>query len=487
MKVTMLGAGYVGLVSGACISSMGNDVICADIDPEKIQMLNDAKSPIFEPGLDDLLHENIEHGRLKFTTDVHAAILESEVIFITVGTPQATDGSADLSAVMSTARTIGEVLQKTSEDKVVVVKSTVPVGTTRAVDKIIASYLGHHSCVASNPEFLREGTAVEDFFRPDRIVIGTSCHIAEDTLRRLYRPLSSSKIFVMDSASSELVKYSANAYLATRISFMNELSHLAAALGADIDHVRIGLGSDSRIGPQYLYPGPGYGGSCLPKDVSAFVHMADTVGQEMMVVNAAQEANKQQRQLLGSLVKKYFENLSGKKICIWGAAYKAETDDIRESPAIVVIEDMLAGGAHVTVHDPQALGRVHERFKSRVVVNDDQYEAAKNADAIVLCTEWRQYRAPNTKLLVQNAPKLVAFDGRNVWDKRDFDAAGIRMFSLICKPQISETTTHSRENYFNPISVLPATNGVVPSRRPPSLQNNAVDETGSRLRIIAKG
>jgi len=488
MNLAMIGAGYVGLVSGVGFAQFGNEVVCADTDADKVAQLNRSKSPIYEPGLDDLLNENVGHGLLSFTTDVHAAISQADVIFISVGTPQASDGSADLSSVMATARTIGEVLRETKQpDKVIVVKSTVPVGTTHAVGKIISSYFDTHCCIASNPEFLREGTAIEDFLRPDRVIIGTSCSKARDVLLRLYRPMASGKILVMDPASSELVKYASNAFLATRISFMNELSHLAAALGANIDRVRGGMGADPRIGSQYLYPGPGYGGSCLPKDVSALSNMTEMSGQELRIVRAAQEVNKTQRHLLGSLVTKYFGKLEGKKVCVWGAAFKAETDDIRESPAIDFIDDMLEGGADVVVHDPLALSQCVKRYGKRISICEDMYQAAQGADALVLCTEWRQYRIPDANHLRTLAPKLVAFDGRNVWDRHDFEVAGMKIYGIVRHSHTdSDAALHSFKDDLDPVSVLDTPNGVVSSRRPSPLQNHAVDETGSSLRALAK-
>ncbi len=488
MKLAMIGAGYVGLVTGAGFAQFGNECVCADTDPEKVAQLNRIQSPIYEPGLDDLLSENIGHGRLSFTTDITQAIVQADVVFITVGTPQATDGSADLSSVMATARLIGQTLREINQPhKVIAVKSTVPVGTTHSVGKIISSYSDKHCCIASNPEFLREGTAVEDFLRPDRVVIGTSCTEARNALVRLYHPMASGKILVMDSASSELVKYASNAFLATRISYMNELSRLATSLGADIDQIRIGMGADPRIGPQYLYPGPGYGGSCLPKDVAALVHMGESTGQDLKVIRAAQEANETQRHLLGSLVKKYFGNLNGRKICVWGAAFKAETDDIRESPAIDFIDDMLEFGAQVTVNDPQALSRVATRYGQRVSVCDDMYQASSGADALVLCTEWRQYRSPNVNLIKTMSHNIVAFDGRNIWSKRDFRAANIQMFGIIRRQQTeSESTLHTFENDFNPVGVFNASDGVISSRRPPPLQDDSVHESRPGLSAIAK-
>ena len=488
MKLAMIGAGYVGLVTGVGFDQFGNEVVCADTDADKVTQLNRSKSPIFEPGLDDLMAENIGHGRLSFTTDTRQAIAQADVVFIAVGTPQASDGSADLSAVMQTARTIGEVLRETQQtNKIIVIKSTVPVGTTHSVGKIISSYFEKHCCIASNPEFLREGTAVEDFLRPDRVVIGTTCGHARDTLSRLYRPMTATNVFVMDPASSEFVKYASNAYLATRISYMNEMSRLAIALGADIDKIRVGMGADPRIGPHYLYPGPGYGGSCLPKDVAALQHMADMVGQELKIVKAAQQVNKTQRHVLGDLVSKFFGSLHGRTICVWGASFKAETDDIRESPAIDFIEDMLGGGANVVVHDPQALPNCIKYFGDRISTNNDMYLALVAADALVLCTEWRQYRSPDIQHLRKMSRAFVAFDGRNVWDKRDFDAAGVKLFSIIRRFQPeSEPTLHPIEDDLQPIGVLDTPDSVVSSRRPVPLQNHSVNESRPSLRAFSK-
>jgi len=489
MKLAMIGAGYVGLVTGAGFSQFGHQVVCADLDKAKVEKLNRGESPIYEPGLDDILIRNIREDRLSFTTDIHAAIEGADVVFITVGTPQADDGSADLSAVMATARTIGEVLKKVQQpSKVVVVKSTVPVGTTRTVGQIISSYCNGYDCVASNPEFLREGTAVEDFMRPDRVVIGTRCKNARNTLVRLYKPFTPvSKILVMDSLSSELVKYASNAILATRISFMNELSNLASALGANVDRVREGMGADSRIGPQYLYPGPGYGGSCFPKDVSALMSIAQSVGQELQVVAAASRANYIQRQILGRMVSSYFKSLHGKKICVWGAAFKAETDDIRESPALAFIDSALDGGAQVIVHDPQALGSIKRHYGARVKTCDDMYEAARDADALVVCTEWRQYRTPDLDELIRMSPKVVTFDGRNIWDKADFDAKKIPYLSISRRGSSkSDAALHSGENDLDPIDVLDTSGDMVSSRRPLTLEHHSVDESRSSLRALPK-
>jgi len=490
MKLAMIGAGYVGLVTGAGFSQFGHEVVCADLDINKVDKLNRGESPIYEPGLDDLLMTNIKEGRLSFSTDVRAAIEGADVIFITVGTPQADDGSADLSAVMATARTIGEVLKKIGKpSKVVVLKSTVPVGTTRTVGQIIASYCDGYTCVASNPEFLREGTAVEDFMRPDRVVIGTNCQNARETLVRLYKPFTNPhKIFVMDPSSSELTKYASNAILATRISFMNELANLASSLGANIDRIREGMGADARIGPQYLYPGPGYGGSCFPKDVSALMSMAHNAGQELLVVKAADQANKIQLQRLGLMVYKHFKQLEGKRICVWGAAFKAETDDIRESPALAFINKMIESGVEIVVHDPQALDSIRRQYGSKVKTCDNMYEAARGADALVLCTEWRQYRSPDLDELLRMSSKIAVFDGRNVWDKSDFDAKGITYISISRRRNLpkSEVSLEPLEDDLQPISMLSASDDVVSSRRPLPLENHSMNESGPGMRVLAK-
>lgn len=434
MKISMIGSGYVGLVSGAGFAEFGNHVTCVDLDSAKVNQLKSGQLPIYEPGLESLVEDNAREGRISFTTDVQGAIASADVVFITVGTPQAPDGSADLSQVYSVARTIGEVLVDTKQHgKVVVVKSTVPVGTTRCVGKIISSYFDAPAAVANNPEFLREGTAVEDFMRPDRIVIGTDSDRAKDTLLRLYRPFSNvTTILSMDSTSSELVKYASNSLLATRVSFMNELANLTAALGADVDRVREGLGADHRIGSKYLYPGPGYGGSCFPKDVSAMLNMADGAGVPLRVVLAAQEANAAQRHVLGKMVTGHFgsKSLSGKTVAVWGTAFKAETDDVRDSPALAFIDDMLSAGARVRVHDPQAAESTRKCYGARIEYCQEQYEALDGADALAVCTEWRQYRNPDVTAIQSRAPKAAVFDGRNIWDPSEFRSRGIAYYGI---------------------------------------------------------
>lgn len=436
MRVCMVGAGYVGLVTGAGLAEFGNDVVCADTDPVRVGILKSGGVPIYEPGLEDIIASNVADERLSFTEDVYSAIRDCDVIFIAVGTPQSIDGSADLSHVYQVARTIGDVLQKESDqDKVVVIKSTVPVGTAATVRRIIQSYSANKFCVASNPEFLREGTAIQDFMRPDRVVIGTDCEKSRDALMKLYRPLSGATRFHhMDNTSAELVKYASNALLAARISFMNELSNFAVRIGADINLVREGVGSDSRIGNKYLYPGPGYGGSCLPKDVSALLYMAKSYGMEFKTLEATIDANERQKHRLSQLVFDHLGSVRGRKVTVWGAAFKAETDDIRESPALAFIDDMLAAGASVTVHDPAASANIVKKYGDSVHVVHDMYDALDSADVLAVCTEWRQYRAPDVQEIRRRSPDVAVFDGRNIWDASDFRSGGLS-FAGICLPE----------------------------------------------------
>lgn len=438
MKVTFIGAGYVGLVSGILTASFGNDVSCVDTDKVKIDKLLRGELPIYEPGLQEYLNSGLKNGNLTFTTNASQAIEEADVVFMCVGTPQAEDGSADLSAIYQVARTIGETLRRTQQpNKVIVVKSTVPVGTTQSVAKIIDAYVDVPACIASNPEFLREGTAVEDFMRPDRVVIGTDCDEALSVLIRLYKSMTpASRILTMNSASSELIKYASNAYLATRISFINELSNLSIAVGADINQVRDGLGSDSRIGPKYLYPGPGFGGSCLPKDISALITIGKQVGVDMTVSAAALQANEKQRRILAGMVRTHFNNmLTGKIVALWGLSFKAETDDIRESPAVIFCDEMLSLGARVVIHDPQAMERGRDFYGKKVTFVDDMYDACNSADILAVCTEWRQYRLPDITEIQKRSPNITVFDGRNVWDKSEFTKYGIPYFG-ICSPPV---------------------------------------------------
>jgi UDPglucose 6-dehydrogenase len=425
----------VGLVAGAGFSDFGNDVICADVDAGKIARLNRGEVPIYEPGLDALIAKNVRAGRLSFSTDVAAAVRAAEVVFIAVGTPPAPDGSADMSAVYAVARTVGENLDGY---KVVATKSTVPVGTADKITEIIAGITKHRFGVASNPEFLKEGDAVNDFMKPDRVVVGSDDAQARDLLRKLYQPFvrTSDRIHVMDARSAELTKYAANALLATRISFMNDLALLAEKLGADIELVRKGVGSDPRIGPKFLYAGPGYGGSCFPKDLNALVRTAAAAGHELELVQAAENVNARQKKVLGQKVQKHFgADLKGKKIAVWGLAFKPETDDIRESPALTLVEDLLAAGAEVRGHDPQAMGNVRALLGERIALTDTMYDAASGADALVLVTEWHEYRRPDFKRLAASmngveGNKVALFDGRNVWDGEELRALGFAYYGI---------------------------------------------------------
>jgi len=415
MQLAVVGTGYVGLVAGAGFADFGNDVACADVDAGKIARLTRGEVPIFEPGLDALIASNAKSGRLKFSTDVAGAIRGAEVVFIAVGTPPAADGSADLSAVFAVARTIGENM---NGFKVIATKSTVPVGTADRVKEIVSGLTTHPFGVASNPEFLKEGNAINDFMKPDRVVIGSDNPKAIEVLRHLYAPFvrATDRFHAMDARSAELTKYAANALLATRISFMNDLAMLAEQLGADIEYVRKGVGADSRIGPKFLFPGPGFGGSCFPKDISALRHTAHGVGYDLAVVRAVEEVNARQKHVLGDKVKRRFgASLAGRKIAVWGLAFKPQTDDIRESPALVLVDDLLAAGAAVQAHDPEAMPNVKALYGDRVHFADTMYGAVEGADALALVTEWHEYRSPDFHRLKKLLKEPVLFDGRNMW------------------------------------------------------------------------
>jgi UDPglucose 6-dehydrogenase len=415
MQLAVVGTGYVGLVAGAGFADFGNDVACVDVDAGKIARLQRGEVPIYEPGLDALIATNARAGRLRFSTDVAAAIRGAEVVFIAVGTPPAPDGSADLSAVFSVARTIGENLDGF---KVVATKSTVPVGTADRIREIIAAITTHPFGVASNPEFLKEGAAISDFMKPDRVVIGSDNARAREILRHLYSPFvrATDRIHVMDARSAELTKYAANALLATRISFMNDLALLSEKLGADIELVRKAVGADVRIGPKFLFPGPGFGGSCFPKDIAALLHVAAHAGHELALVRATEEVNARQKRVLGEKVKRHYGgSLAGRKVAVWGLSFKPQTDDIRESPALTLIDDLLAAGAAVRAHDPQAMPNVKALYGDRIHFADGMYGAAEGADALVLVTEWHEYRTPDFPRLRKVMREPALFDGRNMW------------------------------------------------------------------------
>jgi UDPglucose 6-dehydrogenase len=425
MQLAVVGTGYVGLVAGAGFADFGNDVACVDVDESKIARLQAGEVPIYEPGLDALIASNVRAGRLRFSTDVAGSVRGAEVIFIAVGTPATADGSADLSAVFAVAETIGKTLESERQAKgsavslkSVVTKSTVPVGTADKIKEIIGKLTTAPFAVASNPEFLKEGNAINDFMKPDRVVIGCDHPRAEEALRHLYAAFvrATDRIHVMDPRSAELTKYASNALLATRISFMNDLAVLADKLGADIELVRKGVGADPRIGPKFLFPGPGFGGSCFPKDISALLHAGRSVQHELALVRATEEVNARQKKLLGQKVLAHFKGpLAGRKIAIWGLSFKPQTDDIRESPALTLIDDLLAAGAVVHTHDPQAIANVRAIYGDRVLYADGMYGAVEGADALALVTEWHEYRTPDFHRLKKLMREPTLFDGRNMW------------------------------------------------------------------------
>ena len=418
MKVCVIGSGYVGLVTGTGFAETGADVTCADLDEDKIAALNRGEVPIFEPGLDSMIERNVKGGRLRFTTEVANAISGAEVIFVAVGTPQRSDGAANLMAVDAVAETGAK---NVGRECALVLKSTVPVGTNARVRKIIdGADTAHRIHVVSNPEFLKEGDAVTDFMRPDRIVVGcdTDDEFARDLMRRLYHPLSlnQEKIVWMEPASAELTKYVANTMLAMRISFMNEIASLCEQVGADVNDVRVGVGLDSRIGPKFLYAGPGYGGSCFPKDVQALIHVAREFGVPLELGVATDHVNQRQKGVMLRKLKKQFDgDLRGKKIALWGIAFKPRTDDLRESPALTLIESLLAEGAEIYAHDPEARANAAEMFGDKVNLPEAQYEAVDAADALVLVTEWRQYQNPDFERIKKAMRTPVLLDARNIW------------------------------------------------------------------------
>ena len=438
MKVTVVGTGYVGLVTGTCLAEVGNDVLCLDVDPEKIRTLNEGGIPIYEPGLLDMVKRNVAAGRLHFTTDVDKAVQFGTVQFIAVGTPPDEDGSADLQYVAAAARSIG---QRMTDYKVIVDKSTVPVGTADKVRAVVAEELAKRGVevpysVVSNPEFLKEGAAVDDFMRPDRIVVGADDDRAINLMRAMYAPFQRNheRLIVMGVKSAELTKYAANAMLATRISFMNELANLAEELGADIEMVRQGIGSDPRIGYHFLYPGCGYGGSCFPKDVKALLKTAkDVAGIDLKVLNAVEEANEQQKHVLTRKIKARFgEDLSGKRFALWGLAFKPNTDDMREAPSREVIADLLAAGATVSAYDPVAGHEAKRIFGDdpRITLAENANAALEGADALAIVTEWKEFRSPDFDALKARLKSPVVFDGRNLYDPAFPRGVGIEYFPI---------------------------------------------------------
>jgi UDPglucose 6-dehydrogenase len=423
MRIAVIGTGYVGLVAGAGFADFGNDVTCADVDSSKIARLQRGEIPIYEPGLDSLVESNAQNGRLRFSSSVAEAVAGAEIAVIAVGTPQSEDGSADMRHVLAVAEAIGKAM---TGYLVVITKSTVPVGTAERVAAVIQENAQHPFSVVSNPEFLKEGDAVNDFMKPDRIIIGTDDPRAISTLRHLYAPFvrTNDRLLFMDARSAELTKYAANAMLATRISFMNELAGLAERVGADIEHVRRGLGSDPRIGPKFLFPGTGFGGSCFPKDLKALLHLSHAAEVPLDVVTAVDHVNTRQKTVLAAKLQKHFGELSGRRIAIWGLAFKPKTDDIREAPALALIDKLLAGGARVTAHDPAAMDAVRAIYGDRIAYAAGMYEALSGADALVLMTEWHEYRRPDFNRIKRELASPAVFDGRNIWDPAELRALG---------------------------------------------------------------
>ena len=430
MKVGIIGSGYVGLVAGACLAESGNDLVCADIDEGKIARLNAGEVPIYEPGLEPLIERNLKVGRLTFTSDVPAAVRASHMIFIAVGTPPGEDGSADLQHVLSVAKTIGQSME---DEKIVITKSTVPVGTAKLVREAIEAETDIPVHVCSNPEFLKEGAAIDDFMKPDRVVIGVDSEYAARTLRELYDPFvrTGHAIMIMDVPAAEITKYAANAMLATRISFMNSIARLCEATGADVDAVRRGVGSDGRIGPSFLFPGVGYGGSCFPKDVKALVRTMRDFDVDASILQSVEDVNESQKTtLLDRLVAELGEDLSGRTIAVWGLAFKPNTDDMREAPSLVTIEGLLARGARVVAHDPVAIEEAKHYLGDRIEYVSTNYDALDGADALVIHTEWHPYRSPDFPRIHAAMNTPLVLDGRNLYDPDDMARHGFTYVSI---------------------------------------------------------
>jgi UDPglucose 6-dehydrogenase len=423
MRLGVIGTGYVGLVAGAGFSDFGNDVVCADVDADKIARLLQGEIPIYEPGLEALVSRNVKEGRLRFTASVPEAVAGAEVVFIAVGTPQSADGSADMSGVIAAAEAIGRAM---TAPTVVVTKSTVPVGTADRVREAVGQYARHTFAVVSNPEFLKEGDAVNDFLKPDRVLIGTDDDRARELLRNLYAPFvrTNDRIHVMDARSAELSKYAANAMLAVRISFMNEIANLAERLGADVEHVRRGIGADPRIGPKFLFPGIGYGGSCFPKDVKALLHTAARAEAPLEVVAAVDRVNNRQKGILAAKMEKQLGDLAGRTVAVWGLAFKPNTDDIREAPAITLIDRLLAAGANVAAYDPVARDNVRAVYGDKIRLTEKMYDALDGADALALVTEWHEFRRPDFGRMKKLMKTPCLFDGRNIWDPEELRRLG---------------------------------------------------------------
>jgi UDPglucose 6-dehydrogenase len=438
MKITVVGTGYVGLVTGTCLAETGNTVTCVDIDQKKVDKLMNGQITIYEPGLEKLFQRNQKENRLHFTTNLAEGIKDAVIIFLALPTPPGEDGSADLRYVLGVADEVGKLL---TDYKIIIDKSTVPVGTAEKVQEAIARNYAGEFDVVSNPEFLREGFAVEDFMKPDRIVIGTSSDRAKKVLEQLYAPYvrQGNPVIFMDERSAELTKYAANAFLATKISFMNEVAQLCERLGADVDMVRRGIGSDDRIGKRFLFPGIGYGGSCFPKDVKALVHSSWEVGYDFRILDAVMDVNERQKVHLISKIKKHFsDNLSGKHFAIWGLAFKPNTDDIREAPALEIIDSLLKSGATVNAFDPEAMHNVKNLIGDKISYSESQYDCLENADALIIATEWNEFRTPDFERVASALKEPVVFDGRNVFDSKTMQEKGF-YYECIGRPVFNQT------------------------------------------------
>lgn len=435
MKIAVIGTGYVGLVTGTCFAEVGVDVTCVDIDQKKIDNLKKGILPIYEPGLDEMVARNVQKNRLHFSTSLQESIADAEVAFIAVGTPPDEDGSADLKYVLAVAAGVGQHMKR---PMVVVTKSTVPVSTAEKVRKAVQAELDKRGenmnyFVASNPEFLKEGAAIDDFMKPDRIVVGTDSPEAEDIMRRLYKPflLNGHPIIFMDIPSAEMTKYAANAMLATKISFMNDVANLCEIMGADVNMVRKGIGSDGRIGPKFIYPGVGYGGSCFPKDVKALIKTAKENNYNMRILNAVEEVNEAQKEVLFNKVRTHFNNnLKGKTFALWGLSFKPKTDDMREAPSLVIIEKLLKAGASVVAYDPVAMHEAQRMLGDTISYTTDMYETLNNSDALLIVTEWPEFRSPDFNEIGKRLNTKVIFDGRNIFDLKDMKAIGFDYYCI---------------------------------------------------------
>jgi UDPglucose 6-dehydrogenase len=442
LKISVIGTGYVGLVTGTCLAESGNDVICMDINRKKIEMLNNGVVPIYEPGLEELIKRNVAHGRISFTADMSQAVRKSSVIFIAVGTPPGEDGSADLKYVIGAAEDIARYM---NGYKIIVNKSTVPVGTAEKVMKAVAGRTKHKFEVVSNPEFLKEGSAIEDFMKPDRIVIGANSARAMHIMQNVYAPFlrKGDRTLFMDVRSAEMTKYASNAMLATKISFINEMANICENLGADIDNVRRGMGYDKRIGFEFLFPGVGYGGSCFPKDVKALVRTAKEHGFDAKVLKSVEAVNNQQKILLSDTILRHFAGssvkkkagkagkpLAGRTIAVWGLSFKPRTDDMREAPSVVIISSLLRAGAAVRAHDPVAMDEARKIFRNKIQLMQDNYEALRGADALAVVTEWSEFRTPDFQKMKQLMKKPVIFDGRNIYNQEDLRRQGFTYYGI---------------------------------------------------------